>query len=215
MRVEKVLNVFSFCVLMEVVKFVVGPIETNCFLCVEGNNCVLIDGGDDNVIKYIKERKLKLTKILLTHGHGDHLIDVTKIKKMFNAKVYIHSKDNVMLQHPFNLSICDTEGVVADGFLEGEIGCFKVLYTPGHTLGGVCFYNEKEKLLFAGDTLFKGAFGRVDLPYSDSALMAKSLAQLIKLPVDVKVYPGHGDSTTIGEEVSNVEHYLKSYFKVL
>lgn len=194
---------------MEIHKFVVGPLRTNCYVVITKKECVMIDGGDAKVLKFILDKKL--TKILLTHGHGDHLIDVTNIKEKTKAKIYVHEKDNIMLNHPYNLSLGASQGVKADSFLKGKVGDFKVLYTPGHSLGSVCYYNEKEKVLFSGDTIFKNAIGRTDLPHSSSKLMKESLKMLIQLPKDVKVYPGHGSETTIGDEyyyILEVLNYL-------
>ena len=196
---------------MDIKKFIVGPLQTNCYLVILDKECIMIDGGDEKVLKFILDKKLKLTKILLTHGHGDHLIDVTNIKEKTKAKIYVHQKDNIMLNHPYNLSLGASKGVKADEFFKDRVGDFKVLYTPGHSLGSVCFYNEKEKVLFSGDTLFRNAIGRTDLPNSSSKLMKDSLKMLIKLPKDVKVYPGHGSETNIGDEyyyVLEVLNYL-------
>lgn len=196
---------------MDIKRFVVGPLNTNCYLVLFDKECIMIDGGDDNVFKFIKDNKLKLTKILLTHGHGDHLIDAMNIKEKTKARIYVHEKDNIMLNHPYNLSLGASKGVKADEFFKDKIGDFKVLYTPGHSLGSVCFYNEKEKVLFSGDTLFKNAIGRTDLPYSSSKLMKDSLKLLMKLPKDVKVYPGHGAETTIGNEFDYINEIFGGY----
>lgn len=194
---------------MEIVRFEVGPLPTNAYLVVNGSGCVLIDGGDDRVLDYIKEKRLRLKKILLTHGHGDHLIGIAHIKKVTKAKVYVSKKDSVMLGHPYNLDLFGAEGVKADFFLKGKVDNFEVIETPGHTFGSVCLYDAKGGVLFSGDTIFHYGIGRFDLPNSSRSLLKESIKRLVKLPLDVKVYPGHGPLTVLGEELDYLSDVVK------
>jgi glyoxylase-like metal-dependent hydrolase (beta-lactamase superfamily II) len=123
--------------------------------------------------------------------------------------VYVHREDAENLRVPGSDGIPNTygiEGAEPDGMLadgdEKVLGLlrFKVVHTPGHSPGCVLFYFEKEKVLISGDTLFRGTYGRVDLPSSNPQKMKESLAKIKQFPDDVTVYPGHGGSTTIGRE---------------
>ncbi|KKL60404.1 hypothetical protein LCGC14_2205690, partial [marine sediment metagenome] len=152
------------------------------------------------------------------HSHLDHIADVKHLKDTFSSPVYIHKLEAKTPQKPEPLSFFSikAEGVKPDVVFEDndkiEVGDIeiKVIHTPGHTPGGTCFYIEKEKTLFSGDTLFKGSFGRVDFSYSNPKDMIKSLKKLSKLPKETKVYPGHGSQTTIKQEswMENVEQFI-------
>ncbi len=152
---------------------------------------------------------LELEKLVLTHSHWDHILDASKIAQEFKIPIWMHKKDSRNATEPGSdrLPIMDRwQSFTADHFVEdGEIFTLgelsiKVIHTPGHSLGGICLYIAQKNTLFSGDTLFAGCMGRVDLPTSDPELMWKSLKILALLPKETKVFPGHGDSTTIGEE---------------
>ena len=201
---------------MEMKTFVGGPLDNNYYLLIKGKECILIDGGDKIVLDYIKKNKLKLTHILITHGHGDHIWRAFEIKKETKAKLIIHKNDEAMMNHPLNkawfagITIPKVEEHFKDKLkLLGYN--IKVFHTPGHSAGGVCLYFEKEKILFSGDTLFKGSIGRTDLPTANPKEMKKSLLLLMKLPDNVKVYPGHGENTSIGLEKKNVKIMIQNY----
>lgn len=194
--------------------FVCGPIQNNTFVIADEKNkkALVIDpafGSYNKIKNYLKEKNFKLEKILLTHGHWDHITDVSLLKDDFECLVYLHKLDLFLVekpQKPSFFSEITIPNLKPDILLEGnekiKLGDIEILviHTPGHTPGSVCYYVEKEKVLFSGDTLFKGSYGRVDSPYSNSQDMIKSLKLLSKLPKDVKVYPGHGSDTTIGKE---------------
>jgi hydroxyacylglutathione hydrolase len=145
----------------------------------------------------------------LTHSHWDHIGDLKKVKTRFGVPVYVHPADrgNVVKPGSDKLPLMyQIEGVEPEFDLqEGEIievGKLQliVIASPGHTPGGVCFYLDKEKILFSGDTLFKGSIGNLSFPTADPQAMWHSLKKLEKLPSETVVYPGHGPSTTIGDE---------------
>ena len=162
------------------------------------------------ICSYITENKLVPSKILLTHSHWDHIADTSLFKKHYHLPVYIHALDAPNLQKPgSDLLPCwiSIEGVQPDVLIEEnseiQIGAdlkFKVICTPGHTPGGVCFYCEMEHVLFSGDTLFQGTIGNLSFPTARPHLMWESLKKLSLLPSETVVYPGHGPSTTIGKE---------------
>lgn len=183
-----------------------GMIEENCYIVMDENTNegFLVDPGADAEIlaSAVENMKMKPKFILLTHGHWDHVGAVVELKDRFNIPFYISKNDNDMIQ-----SGQDTYGSTPnpDGYLkEGDTFKFanktiSVIETPGHTPGGVCFLVDKS--LFTGDTLFNGTIGRTDfVGGSFETLVSSVRGKLAILPEDIKVYPGHGPSTTIGLE---------------
>ncbi len=163
----------------------------------------------ENLASEIAKHDLKLKYILNTHGHGDHIGGNTLLKETFDAQIGIHKIDAEMLFNPQkNLSSRWTQNVVspkADFFIEDEIELklgekiIKIIHTPGHSKGGVCFLVEN--LLFSGDTLFAGSIGRTDLPGGNYEQLISSIKQkLLILPDATKVLSGHGPETTIATE---------------
>ena len=188
----------------------------NCYIVYDDfKNAIIIDPGSENpkIINAIEREELNLKAILLTHGHFDHIRGVDLLKNRFDVPVYIHEDDEIMLRDTHlngSLDMGDNLVVVNSlvetykdkeslDFLNEEM---VVVHTPFHTLGSSCFYFPKSSMLFSGDTLFKEGFGRYDLPHSNHRLLLDSLNKLFNLPKETKVYPGHGKSTTIGEEAS-------------
>jgi hydroxyacylglutathione hydrolase len=180
----------------------VGPIRTNCYVVEDETTkeAMVIDAGGEpeRILKTLQHNGLKLALIVATHGHFDHLEGVRELKEKTDARFLMHQADL------FGLKTTDApqpDDLLADGqnIELGTLG-FAVIHTPGHSPGGISLYNEREKVLFSGDTLFLGTYGRVDLPGSSPEAMVLSLKKLLSLPHDTKVYPGHGKSTTIGDE---------------
>jgi glyoxylase-like metal-dependent hydrolase (beta-lactamase superfamily II) len=195
-------------------KFVCGPLENNTYLiaCENKKQALVIDpsfGSAKEILSFLEKNNLKLDKILLTHSHYDHIADVKSLKERLFSSIYVHKLDSKNLIDPGSdeiFSMFQIEKVVPDFYIKendliklGDI-TFKVIETPGHTPGGVCYLIEKEKILFTGDTLFKGSYGRVDFPTSNKEDMIKSLLKLSKLDSKIIAYPGHGDKTTIKDE---------------
>lgn len=206
---------------MEIKRFISTVLDENIYLLSKKQDCLLIDPGGDNiseVVSYIKENKLNLLAILVTHGHFDHILSTNELLDNFDVPIYIGKEDKEKLYDP-SISLArifnGTEYVINKDAKIVELNDndvifddITVLHTPGHTSGSVCYYIESDKIIFTGDTLFKMAYGRVDFPTGDSYKMRDSLNRLLKLDSDIIVYPGHGDSTTIGEEYQN---YYGSY----
>ncbi|MBO8125835.1 MAG: MBL fold metallo-hydrolase [Firmicutes bacterium] len=200
---------------MQVLRMPVGQLSTNCYLLYTepGGQGALIDPGAETltILTAIEKRRLDLKTILLTHGHADHIGAAAKVREKTGAKIYIHSQDAEMAKDPeLNLSpyigfgslVLEPDRLLAEG--ESVEVCgerLKVLYTPGHTPGSVCYYCQKLGVLFSGDTLFAGGFGRTDLVGGDEAQLKASLEKILpNLPEETLVYPGHGGKTTIGGE---------------
>jgi len=196
--------------------FVAPPLKTNAYVigCEETKKGVVIDPGFRSkwhILELAKKHQLQIEAIYLTHSHFDHIANVFELKGLEGWSVFIHPLDAENLRKPGSDSIPNLgmiQGVEPDGFFaEGEkrfVGKMEmqVIHTPGHTPGGVCFYFPHEKILFSGDTLFRGTYGRVDLLHSNGEDMKRSLQKLALLPSETVVYPGHGATTTIGEERS-------------
>ena len=189
---------------MRVETFVRGPLQNNVYLlCDEiSNEAAIIDPGigSDDLLKNIEEQQLRLRYVLVTHAHFDHIDNVALFREQTGAKVVSHRADAAVLE--------EQAGVSADVLLHGgevlTVGslAIQVLHTPGHSPGGVSFLVEDH--LFAGDTLFAGSIGRSDFPDSDGALLLRAIAgEILPLPDETHVLPGHGDATTIGTERAN------------
>lgn len=195
--------------------YVLGGVSTNCYLTFrEGEKAaVIIDPADnaDYLVSKCREFGVEPEAVLLTHAHFDHMLAAGDIRKKFGCKLYVHMDDERMLNDP-SLNLSGTLGteqvsISADHLLrDGDVLHFlnlewKVMATPGHTAGSVCYYLPEEEVLFSGDTLFAESLGRTDLPTGSMSAIVRSIAEkLLVLPDDIMVYPGHGDATTIGHE---------------
>lgn len=199
--------------------YVLGELQTNCYIVWddESKDGVIIDPADEAV--FVSEEILRLqinpVIVLATHGHFDHVLAALDLKLMFNIPFGCSQKDFFLLDRQSKtathflkkkISIPDIKKIDIDLQAENEIAVgkeiFKIIKTPGHTPGGVCFYNKSNNLLFSGDTLFAGTRGRTDLSYSSTREICKSLGTLMELPEETVVLPGHGEETTIGREKS-------------
>lgn len=199
---------------MRLERLVCGSLRVNTYI-IGGettDDCMVIDPGEAApVIDYLKENQLNCTHILLTHGHFDHIGGVRQVKDAFHAKVCIHALDEPAL-HSSLISLAlilgghmeevDADFILQDGETVRGAGLeLRVLHTPGHTMGGVCYLIEKDRVIFSGDTLFKESYGRTDLPNGSDIEMKESiLTKLFSLDGEYMVYPGHGESTTLLQE---------------
>lgn len=189
-----------------------GAFEANCTVLVDvDRNAVLVDPGEEveSLLALLKDRGLRLRKILLTHGHIDHISALDGLLSQHPVPVVLGKGDIPWAFTGINSFPPYVKVPAAPQMLESasdgdEIAfgtfAFKVIATPGHTPGGVCFYSAAEKLLISGDTLFAGSVGRTDLPGGDPQMLRASLAKLTELPDDTVVVPGHGGLTNIGTE---------------
>lgn len=199
---------------MKIKTLVLGMVSTNCYLIINEttNETIIVDPAAraEKIISLLEQEHCIPKGIFLTHGHFDHIMAVNELVMEYHIPVYAHAEEKKLLMDArINCSeqtgcpyIVNLKEELQDGVLLDIAGyeC-KVIYTPGHTKGGVCYYFEKEKVLFSGDTVFSGSVGRTDLPTGNDRELLESIRNKIAiLPEDIKVYPGHGESTMIGYE---------------
>ena len=199
---------------MKIEKFILGPLNTNCYLIYDEVSFkgIVIDPADEGsfLSQKILDQGIDLKFIVATHGHFDHILATLELKLNFNVPFLLHRADLPLL-----LKMQDSARLftglkvgpppLVDGFLkEGDVLKFgrkslRVIETPGHTPGSISLFTPG--ILFSGDTLFCQGVGRTDFSYSSPRNLAKSLKEKIFiLPNETRVYPGHGEETTIGEE---------------
>ncbi len=202
-------------------KMEVGVYSANCYIIADeqSREGIIIDpGGDaDRIMKFVKDNKLAIKYIVLTHAHGDHIGGVNEVLSETDAVLCVHKEDLFILKDKKKNFTSQMRGPIVeirdaklledgDTLQAGDM-TFKIIHTPGHSPGGICIHTKK--LLFAGDTLFANNIGRGDLIGGDEAQLIRSIkAKLMELPDDTTVYPGHGPATRIGiERMTNP--YLK------
>lgn len=197
---------------MQIKTYVAGPIQANNYLVIDGKEAVLIDCSDyiPELVNYISQNDIKVKYILLTHGHFDHVLGISKMKSILGAKVLSHKEDFDLASNPiafmqmFGENTSGMENPVIDDVLPSEPLHFgtkdiRVIETPGHTKGCVCYLIDDK--LFSGDTLFFRSVGRTDLPGGSFKEIVHSVKDILfALPENTEVFPGHGYSTNIGEE---------------
>lgn len=208
---------------MNIFHAITGPISVNTWgIPLDSGRFMIVDpGGEvDKIIAYIEEQGSKLSVIVCTHGHLDHILALPALSRRYpDAQIAIHPRDAAFLgagaaeRHRVFFDALGAFGLVepyleemppANLLLSGESRLldtpWQVLHTPGHSPGSVCLYHPDEKILISGDTLFKNGFGRTDAPGGNWSDLEKSLACLRTLPEETLVLPGHGPQTTIGNE---------------
>lgn len=190
---------------------VVGEVGTNCYFAVhkETKELILIDPGDgaSRIATTIEKEGYHPKAVLLTHAHYDHVLAVDALSERYGIPVYAHEAEKETVEDPhLNLggisTICRVTDYVKDGE-ELSLAGFRilVLFTPGHTPGGCCFYFPEEKALFSGDTLFEGSVGRTDFPKGNMRQLVDGIREkLLVLPEETVVFPGHMGMTSIGQE---------------
>ena len=196
--------------MLQIHTLTLGMYQTNCYIVHDENStsCAIIDPGydADAILNKVAELGLTVDAILLTHGHFDHVGAVREIVEKTGCKLWMHERDYTQFSNPQNdyfypIHDCDFAEVhFCEDFEEISAGglTFTVYETPGHTWGSVCFLCGDA--LFSGDTLFAGSCGRTDLPGGDWATILQSLNRLAALEIDLNVYPGHAESTTLAHE---------------
>lgn len=213
---------------MRIEKLTVGPYGTNCYLVQGSQASWIIDPGFEGpqLVSWVKESKLTLAGVLLTHTHWDHVMALPQLRAEWpELPIYVHQEDARYLGaeggqamakiarsfDPFHgrsfqkylEKLPAATHILSEGMTlpVDDNNSLQVIHTPGHSPGSICLYSRIEQVLFAGDTLFQRGVGRTDIPFGDAAQLKHSLqAKLFTLPEETLVLPGHGQSTTIGHE---------------
>lgn len=201
---------------LDITTLSLGALDTNCYVVADkkSDEAWIIDPADsgDAISEVILNQGYRLSKIILTHGHFDHVLGLLEVKLNFpEAEIYLHADDLSLLKnaqksawHWLKRQV-DPVPMPDRFFAEGDVlklGSteFVIMHTPGHTPGSVCLYSSVQGLVFSGDTMFAGAIGRTDFSYSDAKKMQTSLTKIKTLPSETRVLSGHGPETSIGEE---------------
>ena len=207
--------------MLHVKEFTFNPVQENTYVLYnDENECCIIDPGcyfkeeKDELRDFIEKMRLKPVLLLNTHCHLDHVFGNKFVHETWDLLLHIHPKEKPVLDYApatglmWQMPVDNYEGELI--FIkEGEIirlgvDELKILFTPGHSPGSVCFYDEKDGFVIGGDVLFNGSIGRTDLPGADFNTLYNSIqTQLYTLPDETKVYPGHGPMTTVGFEKMN------------
>ena len=206
---------------MDIKVFVFNPFQENTFVIYDDTKeCVIVDAGcytqseQEELVAFIEKNGLTPKLAINTHGHIDHVLGNAFVKEKFKLDIAGHLEDLTLMQSAtthalmYGLSIDDVPSIDIN-LNHGDVITFgnselKVIHTPGHSSGGICFYSEKDNFIISGDTLFKASIGRTDLPGGNYDTLISSITQnLLSLSENLVVYPGHGDPTTIGWEAQN------------
>lgn len=211
--------------MIHIEQFILNTFQVNCFIVWDDNGfCAVIDPGytdaeTDKIVAFIESKTLTPVCVMLTHGHFDHIYGLTDFAARYNVPIHMDLKEFYSFEHTnpyvcgnYRLELPSLPPYGTDSvspFIDTKEGdiikvgdlAFEVLETPGHSVGGLCFLERNEKILFSGDTLFAGAIGRTDHPGGDYDLLMESIwKKLMSLDGDVEVLPGHGPKTDIATE---------------
>lgn len=204
--------------MLEIKKFTVNAFQENSYLLISNKKAVIVDPGMSNPMEERKlneviiQKGLTLEAVWLTHAHIDHIMGLEFITKQYNVPVYYHSLEEENLWS--GAKVANAYGVPFKPFKNINLikldrkrklklgqESFDILFTPGHSVGSVSFYNKNQNAIISGDVLFFQSIGRSDLPGGDYAILEKSIQEkLYKLPEETLVYSGHGPDTSIGFE---------------
>lgn len=204
--------------MLSVQPFTFNPVQENTYIVYnDAKECCIIDPGcyfaseEQQLVDFVEANGLKPLYLLNTHCHLDHIFGNRFIHKRYGLTLHLHKLEKQVLdlgpvsgqmwQLPFDNYDGELNYIAEGDTIKLGTEDLEILFTPGHSPGHVCFYSKEHKFLIGGDVLFQGSVGRTDLPGGDFATLEESIkTKLYTLPEDVIVYPGHGDSTTIGEE---------------
>lgn len=195
-----------------------GPLSTNAYVigCLSTKQAMVIDPAAQSIkliLDCLRGQELTCIKIILTHSHWDHIVDLYSLLQQLKVPVAIHALEATYLEQPgsdglpcpFSLSPVKADLLLEEGMsLAMGTFSFLVMHTPGHSPGSICLYEETHQKLFSGDTLFQGSMGNVSFPTSEPSKMWLSLKRLAQLPAATQVYPGHGPFTSLAKE----QHWL-------
>lgn len=201
--------------------FVLNPFQENTYIIYdETKECIIVDAGcytkdeQNAIVSFIEKNNLTLKLIVSTHGHVDHILGNAFIKSKYKVDIAACPEDSQLIQSAsthaimYGFTIDDVPPIDInlnhDDIVQFGDTTLRVIHTPGHSQGGICLLSEEDNFLLSGDTLFQGSIGRTDLPGGNYEQLIESIeSQLLTLNSNTKVYPGHGDPTSIGWEIEN------------
>jgi glyoxylase-like metal-dependent hydrolase (beta-lactamase superfamily II) len=193
---------------MKVFRIINGKIESNVYIVTHNNQTFIIDPGFDynGIFRYVEENKLTVKAILLTHGHYDHCSALDQVASKYNCPAYMNLRDMIFIESPNSKSISikrmstklNTPIRDIQTLNHPDISIFS---SPGHSPGGVVFKFKNESSIFVGDSIFKNSVGRTDLPGSSPSDLEESLKMILSFPPKTVIYPGHGEKTSVEEEL--------------
>lgn len=190
---------------MKILQYPLGQLQANCYFLIQDNDCLIIDPADDAsfILEELQRRNLRLAAMFATHGHFDHVMAAGEIQKSFNVPLYIFEEDMFLIDRLIQTAehFLGYKPVIFKPVTVNQLTVidfpFQIIKTPGHTPGSVCYYFEKEQIIFTGDTLFKQGIGRYDHSYSSKKDLMQSIKKILKLPEETIIYPGHGEETSV------------------
>jgi hydroxyacylglutathione hydrolase len=205
---------------MKLKKFIINPFQMNCYIYYDENSGegIIIDPAaydkyeEDEILKFVKDKNIKIKYIINTHGHIDHILGNTFAKKNFNCPLLIHKDDLFLLSNSlaqgliYNLEVSKSpepdEFITDNLVIQLNNNEINFIHTPGHSPGGVCVVDHKNKNTFCGDTIFAETIGRTDLPGGNMDTLLDSIINKLfyQCEDDYTLYPGHMEETTIGKE---------------
>lgn len=167
---------------MKIERLILEPLDNNCYIISENNCAIIIDPSseEEKIEAYLKKNKLTLISIFITHYHFDHIGALNYFKTKYKVKIYDYKNLGKFKEGPFK---------------------FQIISTKGHSKDSVSYYFKEEQSLFVGDFIFENSIGRMDLEGGDEEDMAYSLREIKKFPTETKIFPGHGNTTTLSQEL--------------
>ncbi len=205
--------------MLNVQRFTFNPVQENTYIVYnDEKDCCIIDPGcyfaaeEKAITDFVEANGLKPVYLLNTHCHLDHIFGNRFINKTYGLILHLHPLEKAVLefgpasanmwQMPFDNYNGELKFINEGDTIQLDNEIFEILFTPGHSPGSICFYSKVHKFIISGDVLFNGSVGRTDLPGGSFDTLQQSIkTKMYMLPEDVIVYPGHGDSTTIGDEM--------------
>ena len=202
---------------LKILQYSLGQLQANCYFLIQDKECLIIDPADDAsfILEELQRKRLKLSGMLATHGHFDHVMAAGEIQLNLNVPLYIFKEDQFLIDRlpetaehflgykPTIIQPKSIKNLMNDEFKISDFK-FKIIWTPGHTPGSCCYYIKEIGSIITGDTLFKQGIGNYSHTYSSKNDLLKSLQTLFQLPGETLVYPGHGETTILKDELVSV-----------
>lgn len=197
---------------LKITKLSLGQMAANCYIIENGNHSIVVDPGAEGqkIIQYLESKELKVSNVLLTHGHFDHIGAIDLLKQKYHCHIYIHESDHDMVYNDqINLSayyqplMISTDVHRVKDHLNIDDFNITFMNLPGHTKGSCFIIFDDYNVAFSGDVLFKNSIGRYDFPTSSLEDTKSTLKKIYQMDTDYRIYPGHGEDTTLFTEKRN------------